>query len=39
MNFDYMPELHWKYGYPTVMGVTAAICVAIYRGFKRNGWL
>ncbi|MCF3102753.1 magnesium and cobalt transport protein CorA [Streptomyces roseoverticillatus] len=39
MNFDYMPELHWKYGYPAVMVVTVAICVTIHRGFKRNGWL
>ncbi|WKK26055.1 magnesium and cobalt transport protein CorA [Streptomyces olivoreticuli] len=39
MNFKYMPELEWKYGYPTVMVVTVAICVAIHRGFKRNGWL
>ncbi|RAJ71499.1 magnesium transporter [Streptomyces sp. Amel2xB2] len=39
MNFKYMPELGWKYGYPTVMAVTVTICVAIYRGFKRNGWL
>ncbi|WP_314171946.1 magnesium and cobalt transport protein CorA [Streptomyces winkii] len=39
MNFQYMPELGWKYGYPTVMGVTVTICIAIYRGFKRNGWL
>ncbi|MEU4208814.1 magnesium and cobalt transport protein CorA [Streptomyces sp. NPDC026206] len=39
MNFDHMPELHWKYGYPAVMAVTVAICVTIHRGFKRNGWL
>ncbi|MGW1071294.1 magnesium/cobalt transporter CorA [Streptomyces sp. NPDC002537] len=39
MNFTYMPELKWKYGYPTVMVVTVVICVAIHRGFKRNGWL
>ncbi|MBC2875126.1 MULTISPECIES: magnesium/cobalt transporter CorA [Streptomyces] len=39
MNFDHMPELHWKYGYPAVMVVTVAICVTIHRGFKRNGWL
>ncbi|GGR17490.1 magnesium and cobalt transport protein CorA [Streptomyces netropsis] len=39
MNFDHMPELKWKYGYPTVMVVTVTICVAIHRGFKRNGWL
>ena len=23
MNFTYMPELHWKYGYPAVMGLSA----------------
>jgi magnesium transporter len=39
MNFDYMPELRWKYGYPAVLCVTVAICFAIHRGFKRNGWL
>ncbi|OON74695.1 magnesium and cobalt transport protein CorA [Streptomyces tsukubensis] len=39
MNFDHMPELHWRYGYAMVMGVIAVACVVIYRGFRRNGWL
>lgn len=39
MNFDHMPETHWEYGYPLVLLITAGICVAIHRGFKRNGWL
>ncbi|MEC4019254.1 magnesium and cobalt transport protein CorA [Streptomyces sp. H27-D2] len=39
MNFKYMPELEWRYGYPMVMIITAGICVAIHRGFRRNGWL
>ncbi|GAA2660098.1 magnesium and cobalt transport protein CorA [Streptomyces lunalinharesii] len=39
MNFEYMPELHWKYGYPAMMLVTVSICLGIHRGFKRNGWL
>ncbi|MGW2328942.1 magnesium and cobalt transport protein CorA [Streptomyces sp. NPDC001700] len=39
MNFTYMPELHWRFGYPMVMAVTVGICVTIHRGFKRNGWL
>ncbi|MFG2135828.1 magnesium and cobalt transport protein CorA [Streptomyces sp. NPDC048650] len=39
MNFDYMPELHWKFGYPAVLVATVAICFGIHRGFKRNGWL
>ncbi|MEU6217841.1 magnesium and cobalt transport protein CorA [Streptomyces sp. NPDC047022] len=39
MNFDHMPELHWRYGYPLALAVIAAACFVIYRGFKRNGWL
>ncbi|ALV33736.1 MULTISPECIES: magnesium and cobalt transport protein CorA [Streptomyces] len=39
MNFDSMPELHWHYGYPTVLCVTVALCVGIHRSLKRNGWL
>ncbi|KUL53603.1 MULTISPECIES: magnesium and cobalt transport protein CorA [unclassified Streptomyces] len=39
MNFDHMPELHWQFGYPLVMGLIAAVCTALYRGFRRNGWL
>ncbi|MEU0051208.1 magnesium/cobalt transporter CorA [Streptomyces sp. NPDC006309] len=39
MNFQHMPELHWRFGYPLVMGVMAAVCLALHRGFRRNGWL
>lgn len=39
MNFKYMPELDWTFGYPLVLAVIVTICVALYRGFKRNGWL
>jgi len=39
MNFQYMPELQWRYGYPLVLGVILVICYAIHRGFRRNGWL
>ena len=39
MNFTYMPELNWKYGYPLVLAVIAVVCWMLYRGFKRNGWL
>jgi magnesium transporter len=39
MNFDNMPELHYRYGYPVVLCATLAICFAIHRGFRRNGWL
>lgn len=39
MNFDHMPELHWKYGYPLALAVMVVACLAIHRGFRRNGWL
>jgi magnesium transporter len=39
MNFDNMPELHWTFGYPMVLGVMATICLLLYRGFKKSGWL
>jgi len=39
MNFEHMPELGWTFGYPLVLGVMAAICFALYRYFKRVGWL
>ena len=39
MNFDFMPELHWRYGYPLVMGVIAVVCLGLYITFKRTRWL
>jgi magnesium transporter len=39
MNFDHMPELHWRFGYPLVVTVTAAACLVLYRAFRRSGWL
>ncbi|MEU9141539.1 magnesium and cobalt transport protein CorA [Streptomyces sp. NPDC048404] len=39
MNFDNMPELHWRFGYPIVIGAISVGCLVLYRGFRRNGWL
>ena len=39
MNFDYMPELHWRYGYLLALSLMALIAFALYRNFKRAGWL
>lgn len=39
MNFDHMPELHWKYGYAMVMTGIIGVCLVIHRTLKRNGWL
>ena len=33
------PELKWELGYPLVLTVMALICLALYRYFKRVGWL
>jgi magnesium transporter len=39
MNFDYMPELNWRFGYFAVLAAVALICVVLYLRFKRAGWL
>lgn len=39
MNFDYMPELHWMYGYPFAMVLMLMISVTLYVVFKHRGWL
>jgi magnesium transporter len=39
MNFQHMPELSWRYGYPTVLVVIAVACAVLYRAFRRAGWL
>jgi magnesium transporter len=39
MNFDYMPETSWRYGYPALIAVLSVITVLLYRALRRNGWL
>jgi magnesium transporter len=39
MNFQHMPELTWRFGYPLALGVMAVVCVTLYRLFKKSGWL
>jgi magnesium transporter len=39
MNFDVMPELHWKYGYPVVIGAVIVVCLVLHRVFTRKRWL
>lgn len=39
MNFVYMPELEWRYGYFAVLTLMAAASVVLYRLFKKSGWL
>jgi magnesium transporter len=39
MNFEHMPELKLRYGYPAALLVIAVVCVLLYRRFRRAGWL
>ncbi|MCZ7680391.1 MAG: magnesium/cobalt transporter CorA [Sandaracinaceae bacterium] len=39
MNFDYMPGLHWKYGYETALAVMTAIGVLMILFFKSRRWV
>lgn len=39
MNFENMPELKTRYGYFTVIGVIAVVCVSLYVRFKRMRWI
>lgn len=39
MNFEWFPELKWKWGYPGVMVLMAGVSVAIFLYFKRRKWL
>ncbi len=39
MNWHYMPELRWHWGYFTVLGVMAAIAIGMLIYFKRKKWL
>ena len=39
MNFDVMPELHFKYGYPMALGLMMLAALTPYIYFKRKGWL
>lgn len=39
MNWQYMPELRWHWGYFTVLGVMAAIAIGMLIFFKRKNWL
>jgi magnesium transporter len=39
MNFQHMPELHWKWGYPMALVLMLVSCLTLYKVFKRSGWL
>jgi len=39
MNFEMMPELHWKYGYLLVWGLMAGVTGSLVYFFKKRKWL
>jgi magnesium transporter len=39
MNFEYMPELNWPFGYPFAIGLMVLSAILPYVYFKRRGWL
>ncbi|MGQ0429401.1 MAG: magnesium transporter CorA family protein [Gammaproteobacteria bacterium] len=39
MNFHFMPELDWPFGYPLALGIMLASAVLPYIYFRRRGWL
>ena len=39
MNFKVMPETSWQYGYPVILLVMFGSAIALYRLFRRSGWL
>ena len=39
MNFQNIPELHWKYGYYIALASMVAACLGLFIGFRRSRWL
>jgi magnesium transporter len=39
MNFEYMPELHTRWGYPAVLAAMGIVTLTIFLWFRRRGWL
>jgi len=39
MNFEYLPELHYRWAYPVLLGLMLAISIGMLFYFRRRGWL
>jgi magnesium transporter len=39
MNFEHMPELHWRFGYPIAIAMMLGVSVVLYAIFKRRRWI
>ena len=38
MNFQFMPELKWRWGYPAALGLMAVVAAGLIGFFRRRGW-
>jgi magnesium transporter len=38
MNFKYMPEITWPYGYPMILGIMGGIFIGMITYFRRKDW-
>jgi magnesium transporter len=38
MNFDYMPELHWRWGYFMILGIILLVVLIVIWRFWASGW-
>ncbi len=39
VNFEYLPELHYRWAYPALLGVMAGVVIGMLVYFRRRGWL
>ena len=39
MNFEHMPELHWRWGYPFALGLMVSLALVLAVYFRRRGWM
>ena len=39
MNFSYMPELEWRYGYFIILGIMFVLVIIMLIVFKKKKWL
>ena len=39
MNFEYMPELGWEWGYPFILGIMGVLAAGMLIGFRQRKWL
>lgn len=39
MNFKFMPELDWYWGYPSILGIMAIIFISMIYYFKKKNWI